>query len=316
MDSMDHKLSEDQMAIYGHKQEYLSNTSTSGSRQQQYGIPRGKSSQSLGAEDVIDGEILKRQRVQEQQQNEEHQRVQSTKHTASSESPSTRKRRFSSLGDVGAAGGLLGPSSSSAQADADLYSTTVATAAAAVVGSTDNPQQQHLGDGGGGGGALTRVIKPAVNSVEWQKQRPDNQKEIERRRRDNHKEVERRRRENINSGINALARVVPNCDKNKGQILARSVEYIEQLKANETKNIEQWTMEKLLTEQALAEVAAQNDKLKQELEQAWKEVAAWKFKVAAQTKGQRNKAKDEVKKAKDEMNTAAAGRNSNNVRDK
>ena len=88
--------------------------------------------------------------------------------------------------------------------------------------------------------------------------------------------MERRRRENINEGINELAKIVPGCEKNKGSILARAVAFITQLKENETQNIEKWTLEKLLTEQAIQELSASNDKLKQECERAYKELAIWK----------------------------------------
>jgi bHLH factor len=80
--------------------------------------------------------------------------------------------------------------------------------------------------------------KPVVGSEEWLRQR-----------RENHKEVERRRREAINEGINELSKIVPGCEKNKGSILNRAVQYIQQLKINEATNIEKWTLEKLLTEQ-------------------------------------------------------------------
>ncbi|RDL39374.1 Uncharacterized protein BP5553_03714 [Venustampulla echinocandica] len=107
--------------------------------------------------------------------------------------------------------------------------------------------------------------KLAVGSEEWHKVRKDN-----------HKEVERRRRETINEGINELAKIVPGCEKNKGSILQRAVSFITQLKDNETQNIEKWTLEKLLTEQAIAELSASNDKLKAECERAWREVETWK----------------------------------------
>ncbi|TVY51226.1 Transcriptional regulator CBF1 [Lachnellula cervina] len=110
-----------------------------------------------------------------------------------------------------------------------------------------------------------RSSKPAVGSDEWHKVRKDN-----------HKEVERRRRETINEGINELAKIVPGCEKNKGSILQRAVSFITQLKENETQNIEKWTLEKLLTEQAIAELSASNDKLKAECERAWREVETWK----------------------------------------
>lgn len=107
--------------------------------------------------------------------------------------------------------------------------------------------------------------KPPVGSDEWHRQR-----------RDNHKEVERRRRETINEGIRELAEIVPRCDKNKGQILRRAVEYIRELREAEAEHMEKWTLEKLLSEQAISEYSATNDKLKNELELAWREVAAWK----------------------------------------
>lgn len=69
---------------------------------------------------------------------------------------------------------------------------------------------------------------------------------------------------------------MPGCEKNKGSILQRAVSYISQLKENEAQNIEKWTLEKLLTEQAIQELSSSNDKLKQECERAYREVAAWK----------------------------------------
>ncbi|KAK8089305.1 hypothetical protein PG997_004266 [Apiospora hydei] len=107
--------------------------------------------------------------------------------------------------------------------------------------------------------------KPAVGSEEWHKLRKDN-----------HKEVERRRRETINEGINELAKIVPGCEKNKGSILARAVSFITQLKENEAHNLERWTIEKLLTEQAISELSASNDKLKQECDRIYREMNVWK----------------------------------------
>lgn len=107
--------------------------------------------------------------------------------------------------------------------------------------------------------------KPPVGSDEWHKLRKDN-----------HKEVERRRRETINEGINELAKIVPGCEKNKGSILQRAVSFISQLKENEQQNIEKWTLEKLLTEQAITELSQSNDKLKQECERLYRELETWK----------------------------------------
>src|ERR1700761_7127465 len=88
--------------------------------------------------------------------------------------------------------------------------------------------------------------------------------------------VERRRRETINEGINELAKIVPGSEKNKGSILQRAVQFITQLKENEAQNIEKWTLEKLLTEQAITELSASCDKLKAECERAWAEVEIYK----------------------------------------
>ncbi|ORX95235.1 hypothetical protein K493DRAFT_283003 [Basidiobolus meristosporus CBS 931.73] len=98
--------------------------------------------------------------------------------------------------------------------------------------------------------------KPPVGSDEWH-----------RLRRESHKEVERRRRETINEGINEIAKLVPGCEKNKGSILSRAVQYIQQLKDNESTNIEKWTLEKLLTDQAINELSNQVEILKAENEQ-------------------------------------------------
>lgn len=77
--------------------------------------------------------------------------------------------------------------------------------------------------------------------------------------------MERRRRETINEGINELAKIVPGCEKNKGSILQRAVSFITQLRENESRNIEKWTFEKVLTDQALAELTSSVDKLRGEL---------------------------------------------------
>ena len=68
-----------------------------------------------------------------------------------------------------------------------------------------------------------------------------------------------------------------------GSILARAVQFITQLKDNETQNIEKWTLEKLLTEQAIAELSSSCDKLKNECQRARAECEQWK--KAAQKAG-------------------------------
>lgn len=86
------------------------------------------------------------------------------------------------------------------------------------------------------------------------------------------KEVERRRRGNINEGINELGRIVPNGsgEKAKGAILSRAVQYIHHLKENEARNIEKWTLEKLLMDQAMGDLQAQLE----EMRRLWEEERA------------------------------------------
>jgi len=105
--------------------------------------------------------------------------------------------------------------------------------------------------------------KPPVGSDEWLKQR-----------RANHKEVERRRRETINEGINELAKLIPEDEKNKGRIIARAVQYIQHLKEQETSNLEKWTLEKLLCEQAISELSLQVETLKHQNSQLKAQLAA------------------------------------------
>ena len=86
--------------------------------------------------------------------------------------------------------------------------------------------------------------------------------ELDRQRKDNHKEVERRRRSAINDGITQLSHIVPGCDAkntNKGAIIHAAVRYIQDLKHNEASNIEKWTLEKLLMDQAMGDLTAQLD---------------------------------------------------------
>ncbi|KAI8967801.1 hypothetical protein BDF20DRAFT_792195, partial [Mycotypha africana] len=99
--------------------------------------------------------------------------------------------------------------------------------------------------------------KPMVGSDEWH-----------RLRRENHKQVERRRREAINDGINEIAKLVPGSERNKGSILQRAAAYIRQLKEAEASTIEKWTLEKLLTDQAINELNRQIETLKSDLEKS------------------------------------------------
>lgn len=132
--------------------------------------------------------------------------------------------------------------------------------------SQNNSQNNNQNDMSKNSRILTVTSeKPLTGSDEWQ-----------RIRRENHKEVERRRRENINAGIRELAALLPTPETNKAQILKRAVEYIRRLKENETNNVEKWTLEKLLTDQAVAELGSSNDKLKVELERTYRELKKYK----------------------------------------
>lgn len=80
----------------------------------------------------------------------------------------------------------------------------------------------------------------------------------------NHLKVERRRRETINEGINEIAKIVPGCEKNKGSILQRAVQYITQL-ADEKKDTQtKWAQESMISRHALDEISDQNNKIRDE----------------------------------------------------
>lgn len=125
-------------------------------------------------------------------------------------------------------------------------------------------QQHHRSD--------SSLLQPTTLPPPSSSKPPHGLEEWHRVRRENHKEVERRRRESINQGIKELATLIPTPDTNKAQILQRAVEFIRRLKENENNNIEKWTLEKLLTEQAVSELNASNEKLKSELERAYREI--------------------------------------------
>jgi len=108
------------------------------------------------------------------------------------------------------------------------------------------------------------------------------------------KEVERRRRGNINEGINELARIVPNGtgEKAKGAILSRACQYIHHLKDNEARNIEKWTLEKLLMDQAMGDMQAQLE----EVRRMWEEEHAKRELLEAELATLRGVKRDEAKK--------------------
>ena len=69
---------------------------------------------------------------------------------------------------------------------------------------------------------------------------------------------------------------MPGCGKNKGEILSRAVSYITQLKTNEQGNIEKWTMEKVVTDQAIAALSTRIDEQRIELEQKRLEIGRYR----------------------------------------
>lgn len=112
--------------------------------------------------------------------------------------------------------------------------------------------------------AQSMTTKPTVGSPEWHALRKNN-----------HKEVERRRRETINEGINQIAQLVPNCDKNKGAILQRAIEYISQLHEEKKQMNTRWEHTNLTTQQALAEINTQNAKWKAEANRRGEVARKW-----------------------------------------
>lgn len=87
--------------------------------------------------------------------------------------------------------------------------------------------------------------------------------------------VERRRREAINEGINQIARLVPNCDKNKGAILQRAIDHIHQLSEEKRTISERWEQTNMTTHHAISEVSAQNSKLKVEVNRRGEIAQKW-----------------------------------------
>ena len=111
--------------------------------------------------------------------------------------------------------------------------------------------------------------------------------ELDRQRKDNHKEVERRRRSAINDGIVQLSHIVPGCDAkntNKGAIIHAAVRYIQDLKHNEASNIEKWTLEKLLMDQAMGDLSAQLDEANAQVERLRQELYGQQDAEGAQEK--------------------------------
>ncbi|KIW97383.1 uncharacterized protein Z519_02775 [Cladophialophora bantiana CBS 173.52] len=111
-----------------------------------------------------------------------------------------------------------------------------------------------------GGNTTNNGPKPAVGSAEWHQLRKDN-----------HKEVERRRREVINEGIENIAKIVPGTEKNKGAILQRTYEYIQEL-MNEKNKIDN---ERATFEITIKELTSRLDRMKESARTAWADASKW-----------------------------------------
>ncbi len=83
--------------------------------------------------------------------------------------------------------------------------------------------------------------------------------------------VERRRREVINEGIENIAKIVPNVEKNKGAILSRTCQYIGELQAKERL----FEVERATFETTLKEMTGRNERLRDSSQNAWAESAKW-----------------------------------------
>jgi transcriptional regulator CBF1 len=83
-----------------------------------------------------------------------------------------------------------------------------------------------------------------------------------------------------------LGRLVPNGsgEKAKGAILSRAVQYIHHLKENEARNIEKWTLEKLLMDQAMGDLQAQLEEVKRR----WEEEAMLRSRAEAELEALKN----------------------------
>lgn len=91
----------------------------------------------------------------------------------------------------------------------------------------------------------------------------------------NNNPVERRRREAINEGINEIAKMVPGCEKAKGSILQRAIHYINKLQDEAKDMAARWDTANMTTNHALAEISAQNTKLKSEVNRRSEVARKW-----------------------------------------
>ena len=102
-----------------------------------------------------------------------------------------------------------------------------------------------------------------------------------------------------------MGRIVPSGsgEKAKGAILARAVQYIHHLKENEARNIEKWTLEKLLMDQAMGDLQAQLEEVKR----MWDEERMARTRLEAELDALKNASGGPT--TKDESSASAKKRN-------
>lgn len=83
--------------------------------------------------------------------------------------------------------------------------------------------------------------------------------------------VERRRREVINDGIETIAKIVPGTEKNKGAILQRTAQYIQELQ----EQVSKFETERATLDVSIKELSRRVDQSKESMKQAWQESNKW-----------------------------------------
>lgn len=123
----------------------------------------------------------------------------------------------------------------------------------------------------------TRAIAPRAQQAGGKQSVPRSIRDE--RRRSTHNEVERRRRDKINTWITELAKVVPDCQEDlskqgqsKGGVLAKTVEYIQELQQTHSRmtemmhNHEQLTVETQVLQARISDLEHENATLKAKLQ--------------------------------------------------
>lgn len=85
-------------------------------------------------------------------------------------------------------------------------------------------------------------------------------------------------------------------EKAKGAILSRAVQYIHHLKENEARNIEKWTLEKLLMDQAMGDLQNQLE----EVRKMWDEERNARQRAEAELESLKSGSGGKAKRSRDE----------------